>query len=247
MVSVRHLHYVKMLNKNNLPRHIAIIMDGNGRWADKRHLPRMLGHRAGAKTVDRITEACARLRVEALTLYSFSTENWRRPKKEIDGLMSLLYGYLKRKYNKLQKNDIRLNAIGRLGQFPPQVRERLFEVVEKTSRNKGMILTLALNYGGRQEIVDAAKTLIWLGQKGKINPQDITEEVFAEFLYTKGLPDVDLLIRTSGEIRISNFLLWQISYAEVVITKVLWPDFTREDLYDAIKEYQGRQRHFGGR
>lgn len=236
-----------MIDTSNLPRHIAIILDGNGRWADKRHLPKLFGHRAGVETVDRITEECTSLGIEALTLYVFSTENWKRSKKEIDGLMNLLYKYLKLKFNKLQKNNIRLNAIGRLQHLPLNVRERLFDVIEKTSKNKGMILTLALNYGGQQEIVDAAKMLVEQVQKGRVDLEDITEETFAEFLYTKGLPDVDLLIRTSGEVRISNFLLWQISYAEIVITKVLWPDFARQDLYDAIEEYQSRERRFGGR
>lgn len=236
-----------MIDTSNLPGHIAIILDGNGRWADKRHLPKIFGHRAGVKAVDRITEECVRLGIEALTIYVFSIENWKRSKEEIDGLMHLLYRYLKAKFNKLQRNNVRLNAIGRLKQLPLKVRERLFDVIEKTSKNKGMVFTLALNYGGKQEIVDAAKTLIEQAQKGRINPEDITEESFAEFLYTRGLPDVDLLIRTSGEMRISNFLLWQISYAEIVITKVLWPDFTKQDLYDAIEEYQSRERRFGGR
>ncbi|NQT91050.1 MAG: isoprenyl transferase [Candidatus Omnitrophica bacterium] len=236
-----------MIDNKKLPRHIAIIMDGNGRWASKRHIPKIFGHRAGARTVDRITEAAAKIGVEALTLYSFSTENWRRPKEEIDGLMKLLYDYLKSKYTKLQKNKIRLNAIGRLKELPAKTRERLSEVMEKTSENKGMVLTLALNYGGRAEIVDAARALAVRAEKGKIKPDAITEDLFGRFLYTKGLPDVDLLIRTSGQMRISNFLLWQISYAEIVITKLLWPDFKKEHLLEAIEEYQARDRRFGGR
>jgi undecaprenyl diphosphate synthase len=222
-------------------------MDGNGRWAKKRHLPVVFGHKAGAKTVDRITEECARLGIEALTIYSFSTENWSRPKEEIDGLMNLLYGYLEKKYNKLQKNKIRLNAIGRLNELPPKVQQRLNDVIRKTSDNTKMVLTLALNYGARQEIADAAKAIAEEAASGRLKPEAIKEDTFSNFLYTKGLPEVDLLIRTSGEMRISNFLLWQISYAEIVITKVLWPDFGIKDLHDAITEYQGRQRRFGKR
>lgn len=236
-----------MIDKGNLPRHIAIIMDGNGRWAEKRRLPKILGHTAGARTVDRITTACAKLGIEALTLYSFSTENWKRSKEEVDGLMSLLYDYLGKKYKKLKENNISLKAIGRLDELPAKVRGRLFDVIEKTSGNKKMILNLALNYGGQQEIVDAAKRILNAAAKGKIKADDINEESFSSFLYTEGLPEVDLLIRTSGEFRVSNFLLWQISYAEIVITGTLWPDFTKEDLYAAIAEFQRRDRRFGGR
>lgn len=236
-----------MIDESRLPRHIAIIMDGNGRWATKKHLPKILGHRAGVETVDRITEECVKLGIQALTLYAFSAENWKRSKKEIDGLMSLLCEYLRTRCNKLQKNKVRLNAIGRLKELPPRAREMLFEVMEKTSANKGMILTLALNYGGQQEIVDAAKRLFQETVQGRVNPEEITPQTFADFLYTKGLPDLDLLIRTSGEMRISNFLLWQISYAEIVITRVLWPDFKKQDLDEAIEEYQSRERRFGAR
>lgn len=236
-----------MIDESRLPRHIAIIMDGNGRWAGKKHLPKILGHRAGVETVDRITEECVKLGIQALTLYAFSTENWKRSKKEIDGLMNLLCEYLRTRCNKLQKNKVRLNAIGRLKELPPRAREMLFEVMEKTSGNKGMILTLALNYGGQQEIVDAAKRLFQETARGRVNAEEITPKTFADFLYTKGLPDLDLLIRTSGEMRISNFLLWQISYAEIVITRVLWPDFKKQDLYEAIEEYQSRERRFGAR
>jgi len=236
-----------MIDKSNLPKHIAIIMDGNGRWAKKKHLHRLFGHRAGAKTVDRITEACARTGIEALTLYSFSTENWKRSLEEVEGLMGLLYDYLERKYNKLQKNGIRLNAIGRLDELPPKVKERLFDVIKRTSNNKRMTLTLALNYGSRTEIVDAARGLASEVKKGRLEPDKIEEKDIEKFLYTKGLPEVDLLIRTSGESRISNFLLWQISYAEIIITKTLWPDFKVQNLHDCIKEYQQRERRFGAR
>jgi len=236
-----------MIDKTRLPRHIAIIMDGNGRWAKKRHLPKIFGHRGGAKTVDKITEDCARLGIEALTLYSFSTENWKRSAEEVNALMRLLYDYLEKKYKKLQKNSIRLNAIGRLEGLPSEVRKRLLDVIKKTSGNTRMTLTLALNYGSRAEILDAAKKLIDGTRKGKIKDEDITEETFTNLLYTEGLPEVDLLIRTSGEMRVSNFLLWQISYAEIVVTKTLWPDFKTENLYDCINEYQKRERRFGGR
>lgn len=236
-----------MIDKKNLPRHIAIIMDGNGRWAKKRHLPRLLGHRQGAQNVDRITETCAALGIEALTLYSFSTENWKRSQDEISGLMDILYEYLKKKYPKFKKNNIRLNTIGRLDMLPLVARDKLIEVIEKTSSHTGMVLTLALSYGARQEIVDATKKIIGEVKEGRLSLDDIDEEVFSSFLYTKGLPDVDLLIRTSGEMRISNFLLWQLSYAEIIFTKVLWPDFSKEDLYAAIEDYQGRERRFGAR
>jgi len=235
------------LDKDNTPRHIAIIMDGNGRWAKKKHLAPAFGHAAGAKIVDKITDACADIGVQALTLYSFSTENWKRSEAEVGALMKLLYRYLGTKYRKLQKSGIKLNAIGRLNGLPPEVRERLYDIMKKTSANSRMVLTLALNYGGRQEIVDAAKALINNVEKGRIRKEDITEDRFADLLYTRDLPDVDLLIRTSGEVRISNFLLWQISYAEIVISNILWPDFKQEDLYEAIRQYQARRRRFGGR
>ena len=236
-----------MIDKLNLPRHIAIIMDGNGRWAEKRHLPRILGHREGVKSVDIITQECAKIGIEALTLYSFSTENWKRSSSEINGLMNLLHNYLDKKYKKLQNNGIRLNAIGRLDGLPDKVRERLLDIIKKTSKNTKMVLTLALNYGGRQEIIDAAKELVKRAEKQMLSSDDIDEKLFSSCLYTKGLPEVDLLIRTSGEFRISNFLLWQISYAEILVAKTLWPDFRKEVLFQAIKVYQKRNRRFGGR
>jgi undecaprenyl diphosphate synthase len=236
-----------MIDKKNLPRHIAIIMDGNGRWAKKRHLPVIFGHRQGAKTVDRITEASARLGVKELTLYSFSTENWNRSDEEVNGLMDLLYDYLSKKLKKLQKNNIRLNAVGRLDELPDKVRGRLTQAIDKTSKNDRMVLTLALNYGSRQEITDAVVRIAGKVKSADIDIDDITPDVVSEHLYTKGLGDVDLLIRTSGEMRVSNFLLWQISYAEIVITKALWPAFKPRDLEKAIEEYQARDRRFGGR
>ena len=233
------------MHKNNLPEHIAIIMDGNGRWARKRHLPKAIGHRYGARTVDKITSHCARLGIKALTLYSFSTENWKRPRKEINALMNLLYEYLDKKLAKLNNNNIRLNAIGDLEKLPERVRKKLSEVIDKTSKNTGMILTLALNYGGREEIITACKSLIEKVKSMKLDANDINESVFNKELYTKDLPDPDLLIRTSGELRVSNFLLWQISYAEFIVAKALWPDFKVSDLEKAIAEYKERKRRFG--
>ncbi|MCQ9207509.1 MAG: isoprenyl transferase [Omnitrophica bacterium] len=234
------------MDASKLPKHIAVIMDGNGKWALRHHLPKVLGHAEGAKAVDSITEDCRALGIRALTLYALSTENWKRPKKEINALMRLLYDYLEKKYEKLKKNNIRLNAIGRIERFPEKVREKLLWVMQKTSANDGMTLTLALNYGGRQEIADAAKTVALKTKSGDINPENITEDFFNRFLYTKGLPEVDLLIRTSGEMRVSNFLLWQISYAEFYVTKKLWPDFNRAELEKAIIDYQSRNRRYGG-
>jgi len=231
----------------NLPRHIAIIMDGNGRWAKKKHLPKIIGHRYGAGTVDRISSHCARLGIEALTLYSFSTENWKRPREEIDALMDLLHKYLDKKLSKLNKNNIKLNAIGNLEKLPTRTLGKLKEVIAKTSKNTGMVLTLALNYGAREEIVTTCKKIAAKVASGKLSIDDIDEALFSANLYTKGLPEPDLLIRTSGELRISNFLLWQISYAEFVVTDVLWPDFKNIDLEKAIQEYQGRKRRFGAR
>jgi undecaprenyl diphosphate synthase len=236
-----------MTDKSKLPRHIAIIMDGNGRWAKKRHLPHVFGHRQGAKSVDIITEHCAKLGIEALTLYSFSTENWKRSPEEINALMGLLYNYLEKKYEKLQKNNIKLNAIGRLEALPEKVKSRLFDVMQKTSGNKKMVLTLALNYGSRQEILDAVRVIIEDTEKKALPIDSIDEKVFSSYLYTRGLPDIDLLIRTSGEFRLSNFLLWQVSYAEIVITNTLWPDFGKRSLDDALEEYKKRDRRFGGR
>ena len=230
---------------SKLPRHIAIIMDGNGRWAKKRNLPKIFGHRAGAKTVDKIVEASRKFGIKALTLYSFSMENWKRPKEEVSNLMNLLSEYLEKRYKKLADNNIRLNAIGRLAELPSGVREKLLSVMEKTSGNDDMVLTLALNYGARQEIRDAAVALAEKVKKGEFSPEDITEDVFSRALYTKGLPELDLIIRTSGEMRLSNFLLWQASYAEIYVTPKLWPDFKEKDLEEAIIEYRKRERRYG--
>lgn len=236
-----------MINKTDIPKHIAIIMDGNSRWAKKKHLPRVFGHRAGAKSVDVIAQECANIGIDALTLYTFSNENWKRSNSEINSLMNLLYNYLDKKHKKLLNSGIRLNAIGRLNELPEKVREKLFDVIEKTSKNTRMVLTLALNYGGRQEIIDVAKQLVKRATQNKLSCDEIDEDLFSSYLYTKLLPDVDLLIRTSGEFRISNFLLWQISYAEIIVTKTLWPDFRKKELFQVIKAYKTRDRRFGER
>ena len=220
-------------------------MDGNGRWAKQRGLPRTLGHRAGIKSVRRVVEACVEWKISALTLYAFSVENWQRPKIEITTLMRLLSEFLEKEINEMNKNDIRFTAIGRLEQLPNFVQERLKRTIEATSKNKGLVLNLALNYSGRSEIVDAVKKIVHKVNEEGLTPDDINEESFSNFLYTNGLPDPDLLIRTSGEMRISNFLLWQISYSEIVVTKQLWPDFSKQDLAKAIQEFQSRERRFG--
>ncbi|MFH1858229.1 MAG: isoprenyl transferase [Candidatus Omnitrophota bacterium] len=230
---------------NQLPKHIAIIMDGNGRWAALRALPRTMGHRAGIKAVRRVVEACVALKVPALTLYAFSVENWRRPKTEITMLMRLLAEFLEKEIGEMNEHDIRFTAIGRLEELPDFVQDRLKRTIEATKNNKGLVLNLALNYGGRSEIVDAAKKVARKVAAGELSPEAIDENSFSQFLYTEGLPDPDLLIRTSGEMRISNFLLWQISYSEIVVTKKLWPDFTKNDLEKAIQEFQTRERRFG--
>ncbi|OGR83692.1 MAG: di-trans,poly-cis-decaprenylcistransferase [Elusimicrobia bacterium RIFCSPHIGHO2_02_FULL_57_9] len=223
-----------------LPRHIAIIMDGNGRWAAARGLPRALGHKAGVDSVREAVSGCAEMGIEVLTLYSFSTENWLRPKEEVNELMNLLSYALKRETLKLDEQNIRLKAIGRRNGLPAAVRRELEISIERLSKNTGLCLNLALNYGSRQEITDAVNQLLASGAK------NITQEDIARNLYTAGLPDPDLVIRTSGEMRVSNFLLWQIAYAELYITPVFWPDFRREHLLKAIEEFQRRERRFGG-
>ncbi len=233
------------LDLARLPRHIAVIMDGNGRWAQKRHLPRIAGHRSGTQSARTTIETCARLKIEALTLYAFSVENWRRPKTEIDFLMALLREYLRKEMPLLQKNQIRMRFLGRIDELPAGVQNDVREAMEKTAGNKGMVLCVALNYGGRAEIVDAMNAILsesnGHGTQGKV-----TEEQLSRHLYTEGLPDPDLLVRTSGEMRVSNFLLWQIAYAEIFVTETLWPDFNRARLLEALLEYQKRERRYGG-
>jgi undecaprenyl diphosphate synthase len=233
------------LDLGRLPRHVAVIMDGNGRWAQQRHLPRVAGHRFGTKTARTTIETCARLKIEALTLYAFSVENWRRPKAEIDFLMQLLREYLRREMPLLQKNDIRMKFLGRTDELPRGVQDDVRDAMERTAGNKGMVLCVALNYGGRAEIVDAMNSIL-AEQNGNAGKLVITEESLAQHMYTSGLPDPDLLIRTSGEMRVSNFLLWQIAYAELYVTGTLWPDFRQTDLLHSILDYQKRDRRFGG-
>ncbi len=228
-----------------LPKHIAIIMDGNGRWAKQHGMLRAFGHESGAKSVRTTVEACAELGVKNLTLYAFSTENWNRPKLEVQALMKLLISSLKKEINTLQDNNIKLSAVGNLSLLPSKVHKELNEVIENTKTNNRMTLTLALSYGSREELLNTVKEISIKVKNNIISPASIDESVINEHLYTHNLPDVDLLIRTSGEQRISNFLLWQIAYAELYFTDVLWPDFTKEHLYEAIIEYQKRERRFG--
>jgi len=233
------------IEKDRLPKHIAIIMDGNGRWAKKRGLARTFGHENGAKAVRQVVEGCAELGVKNLTLYAFSTENWKRPKFEIQTLMRLLISSLKKEIKTLHDNNIKLCTIGNLDTLPSKVHKELLDVMEKTKQNTRMTLTIALSYGSREELVSVFKELAFKVKNNIISIENIDDSIINEHLYTRNLPDVDLLIRTSGEQRISNFLLWQIAYAELYFTNTLWPDFTKEDLNYAIIEYQKRERRFG--
>lgn len=228
-----------------IPRHIAVIMDGNGRWAKERGLPRREGHRAGAESVREIMEACKELGVEYLTLYAFSSENWNRPPSEVNALMSLLDRFLREKAKDLDTQNVRLLAIGQLDRLPAKTRTLLDSIIARTADHDALTMVLALSYGAREEIVAAARSLATDAAAGRLQPADIDTGLFASRLQTTGIPDPDLLIRTSGEMRISNFLLWQISYAEIVIVKKNWPDFRQGDLFDAVREYQHRHRRFG--
>ena len=232
----------RQVNFERLPRHVAIIMDGNGRWAAQRHLPRVEGHRSGIDAVRDTVETAARLGIGVLTLYAFSIENWKRPAAEVGTLMLLLKRYLRSELNTLLRNDIRFNVIGRMDALAPDIQDELTRAMERTAGNGGMLFNIALNYGGRAEIVDAARRAMAAG----VRPEDLTEERFASFLYTAGQPDPDLLIRTSGEMRVSNYLLWQIAYAEIYVTDTLWPDFRRRHLIEAVLAYQKRERRYGG-
>jgi undecaprenyl diphosphate synthase len=235
------------LDPKRIPAHIAIIMDGNGRWARQRNFPRVMGHKAGVASVRTVVETCAQLGVEALTLYAFSVENWKRPRHEVETLWRLLRFYLRGELANLMRNDIQLVAIGRLESLPSFAQQELDSVINKTSGNRGMRLNLAINYGGRTELVDAMNAMLDNARlEGNLDALEITEEAISEHLYTAGLKDPDLLIRTSGEMRVSNFLLWQIAYSELYVTDTLWPDFSRTDLLEAISEYQSRDRRFGG-
>jgi undecaprenyl diphosphate synthase len=234
------------LNLGRLPRHVAVIMDGNGRWAQRKHLPRVAGHRVGTQTARSTIETCARLNIEALTLYAFSVENWRRPKTETDFLMQLLREYLRTEMPLIQRNNIRMRFLGRSSELPAGVQQDMRNAEEKTAGNGGMVLCLALNYGGRAEIVDSVNAILTERTAASGSAAPITEEDLSRQLYTRGLPDPDLLIRTSGEMRVSNFLLWQIAYAEIFVTETLWPDFNRARLLESFVEFQKRERRYGG-
>ena len=232
----------RQVNFDQLPAHIAIIMDGNGRWAAQRHLPRVEGHRAGIESVRDVVETSARLGIDVLTLYAFSIENWKRPRAEVATLMMLLKRYIRLELSTLLKNNIRFQVVGRSDELSPDVQDELAAGIRQTAGNSGMLFNIALNYGGRAEIVDAARRAIAAG----VRPDDLDERRFSEFLYTAGQPDPDLLIRTSGEMRVSNFLLWQIAYAEIWVTETLWPDFRCRHLLEAVLAYQKRERRYGG-
>ena len=231
---------------DRLPRHVAIIMDGNGRWAAQRGQPRIAGHKAGVEAVRAAVDTGARLGLKALTLYAFSTENWKRPRYEIDALMRMLRRYLRLELDAIDKQDIKFQTIGRIGALVENVRKEIARATERTARNKGMILSVALNYGGRSEIVDATRAAVRRLMDEGARPDEITEERIASELYTRNLPELDLLVRTSGELRISNFLLWQSAYSEIYVTETLWPDFRRLHLLEAVVDYQRRDRRFGG-
>jgi undecaprenyl diphosphate synthase len=232
--------------KASLPQHVAIIMDGNGRWAKQRSLPRVEGHRQGAESARTIIRTAGELGIKYLTLYAFSAENWNRPKDEVDALMKYLIHYLKTETPELNKNNVRLEVIGQIYRLPENVQEHLKKSIATLSKNSGLTLVMALSYGSRIEIVDAVRGIAEKVKRGKLDPADINEQVFAQHLYTRNIPDPDLLIRTSGEMRVSNFLLWQISYAELVITPTLWPDFRKPQFFAALEEYARRHRRFGG-
>ena len=234
-----------MAEHPEIPRHIAIIMDGNGRWAKQRGLPRLEGHRAGAESVREVMEACIELGVDYLTLYAFSSENWSRPESEVKALMNLLDRFLNEKAKDLDRQNVRLVAIGQIERLPAKTRDLIAKIQTRTAHHSAMTLVLALSYGGREEIVSAARSLATDAAAGRILPSEIDAPLFASRLQTAGLPDPDLLVRTSGEMRVSNFLLWQISYSEMVIVKKFWPDFRQGDLFEVVEEYKRRHRRFG--
>lgn len=231
---------------DRLPCHIAIIMDGNGRWAKKRALPRSMGHRAGVEALRKVVKTCSQLGIEVLTVYAFSTENWRRPKEEVGVLMSLLTEYLRKELQELHQNNVVIRGLGRINDLPREAQHELEYAMESTRNNTGLILNIALNYGGRLDIIDAVRKLSKDVLSGKLQIEEIDEERFSQTLFTRGLPDPDLLIRTSGEMRLSNFLLWQLAYTEIVVVEEFWPDFGQRALLEAIKTYQKRDRRFGG-
>ena len=232
--------------KANLPQHVAIIMDGNGRWAKQRHLPRIEGHRAGAESARVIIRTAGEVGIKYLTLYAFSAENWNRPKDEVDALMKYLVHYLKSETPELNKNNVRLEVIGQIYRLPENVQEHLRKSIQTLSKNNGLTLVMALSYGSRIEIVEAVRKIAEKVRDGRLDPPDINEKVISENLWTRNIPDPDLLIRTSGEMRVSNFLLWQISYTELVVTQTFWPDFRKPQFFAALEEYTLRHRRFGG-
>ena len=235
----------KQIEPSKIPRHVAVIMDGNGRWAKQHGKPRIEGHRAGVHSVRAVVEASSELGIEALTLYAFSSENWRRPAMEVKALMRLLVEYLKREVAEMNENNIRLNTIGRTKALPPDVQKHLNTAIQATRHNTGLVLNLALNYGGQNEILDAVTKIVYDIQQKKLSLDALTPKVFTAYLSTAGLPELDLMIRTSGEMRVSNFLLWQLAYAELYVTPILWPDFRKPHFYQAILDFQHRARRFG--
>jgi undecaprenyl diphosphate synthase len=232
--------------RGNLPQHVAIIMDGNGRWAKQRHLPRIEGHRAGAESARIVIRTAGELGIKYLTLYAFSAENWNRPKDEVDALMKYLIHYLKSETPELNRNNVRLEVIGQIYRLPENVQEHLRKSIQTLSKNNGLTLVMALSYGSRIEIVEAVRKIAEKVKDGRLDPSDINEQVISQHLWTRNVPDPDLLIRTSGEMRVSNFLLWQISYTELVVTQTLWPDFRKAQFFEALEEYTRRHRRFGG-
>jgi len=234
------------LSKQPLPRHISIIMDGNGRWAQKKGLPRAAGHRAGVEALTRVVDACLTIGIKYLTVYAFSTENWKRPKDEVDTLMNLLVEYVEKELAALEQNGVRVSVLGNIGGLPKNTQKQIHKALEKTNRNMKLNLQIALNYGGRTELVEAVRIICQGVKQGNIKPEEVNEEMIANNLYTAGLPDPDLMIRSSGEMRISNFLLWQSAYTEYWVTDTLWPDFSASELYRAIYDYQQRHRRYGG-
>lgn len=238
--------YIDKLDLNKLPRHIAIIMDGNGRWAKKRGLPRTVGHREGAKTLKTISTFCGNIGIKHLTVYAFSTENWKRPKEEVDALMDLLLDYLKNAEKHIGGKDVRIQTIGDVSIMSKEIQDEIERVTRETKNNSGLILNIALNYGGRNEMVNCIKNIVEKVEKGEITKDDINEEIISKNLYTKDIPDPDILIRPGGESRLSNFLLWQVAYTEIWYTDVLWPDFREKHIVEALLDYQNRNRRFGG-
>jgi undecaprenyl diphosphate synthase len=240
------LELKNMIDTNNIPNHVAVIMDGNGRWAKKRSLPRTVGHQEGMKRVVEIVEVAKKLNIKYLSLYAFSTENWKRPKEEIDGIMKILVYYIRNELEKIHKNNIKIQIMGNIDRLPKTPREEVLKAIEKTKDNTDMVLNIGLNYGGRDDIIRGVKNILEDVKMGKINKEDIDAELFSNYLYTKNMPDPDLLIRPSGELRLSNFMLYQIAYTEFWFADIFWPEFKEEHFYKAIIDYQKRNRRFGG-